>query len=135
MKEIYHCFRIKAYPGKVYKALTSKSGLAGWWTEDLEHSGEPGSISTFRFKSGAFNRMQIITSQPHWIEWQCIDGHEQWKGSRITFELCELPAETLVCFSHFGFKEQTTYIGECSFFWARYFIQLQQLCERESSIS
>jgi uncharacterized protein YndB with AHSA1/START domain len=100
MKEIYHCFRIIAAIQIVCQALTSESGLAGWWTNDLEYSGEPGSISTFRFKSGSFNKMQIIESQPQRIEWLCVEGHAEWKCSRITFELYPQDVQTKVCFSH-----------------------------------
>lgn len=113
----------------VLEAVSSTSGLASWWTKNLEVTGTIGSISTFRFKSGAFNKMKIIRAEPSLIEWLCIDGHKEWIGTHVTFELDHRGKETKVCFSHFGFKEQTEYIGECSFHWAKYMISLQQYCK------
>ncbi|MEJ2052652.1 MAG: SRPBCC domain-containing protein [Calditrichaceae bacterium] len=129
MKEIYFCFSVNSSLDNVFQALAEKSGLAGWWTKNLDHTGKVGSISTFRFSSGAYNRMKIIKTEPGLIEWQCMDGHEEWKDTRITFELTESGSNTKVCFAHFGFREQTEYVGECSFHWAGYMISLQQFCE------
>ena len=76
MKEIYHCFWVNVPLEKVYWALTEKSGLSGWWTRSLDVDGTVGSTSTFRFKSGAFNKMKIKSLNPNKIEWVCVDGHE-----------------------------------------------------------
>lgn len=113
----------------VLKAVSSKSGLASWWTKNMDHIGMVGSISTFRFKSGAFSKMKIIKAEPGLIEWLCVDGHDEWKGTHVTFELENQGEETKVCFSHYGFKEQTEYVGECSFHWANYLISLKNFCE------
>lgn len=129
MKEIYHCFNIGASAEKVYSALTSKSGLSGWWTKSAEVDGTVGSISTFRFSSGAFNKMLITDAEPGKIEWKCVDGHDEWKETKLTFELRQESGGTKVCFSHYSFREQTEYVGECSFHWAYYLTSLQQYCE------
>jgi uncharacterized protein YndB with AHSA1/START domain len=129
MKEINHSLAIQAPPEKIFQALTTKNGLSGWWTKNLEVTGTVGSISTFRFKSGAFNKMKIIYTESDFIEWLCVDGHDEWKGTHITFELDNQGEETKVCFSHFGFKEQTKYVGECSFHWACYLFSLKNFCE------
>lgn len=129
MKEIYHCLEIDAPREKVFRAITEKEGLAGWWTKTLQHTGEVGSISTFRFKSGAFNKMKIVGIDPALIEWQCVDGHEEWQGTHIHFELTGQGRKTKLCFSHFGFRRQTEYVGECSFHWANYLVSLKQYCE------
>ena len=132
VKEIYHCFRVDAPPERVLRALTEKDDLAGWWTKGLEHEGGVGSISTFRFSSGAFNRMKIIKAGPDRVEWFCVDGHDEWKGTHLIFELRIREKGTTICFSHFGFAEQTVYVGECSFHWAHYLMSLKELCEKGS---
>ena len=129
MKEIYHCFRVSAPLEKVYSALSTKSGLSGWWTKNSDVIGAVGSVSTFRFSSGAFNKMLITNIEPKRIEWRCVDGHEEWKETSLMFELKPEGDKTKVCFSHYGFPEQTEYVGECSFHWAYYFISLQKFCE------
>ena len=59
MKEIYICLNIKAPLNKIYWAVTKKPGLSGWWTINLDVKNNVGEISTFRFTSGAFNKMKI----------------------------------------------------------------------------
>lgn len=129
MKEIYHCLNIRTSVEKVYNALTTKTGLSGWWTKSAEVDAEVGSVSTFRFSSGAFNKMLIKKTEPGKIEWKCIDGNDEWKETKLTFELRQETEGTKVCFSHYGFREQTEYVGECSFHWAYYLTSLQQYCE------
>jgi uncharacterized protein YndB with AHSA1/START domain len=69
MKEIYHCIWINAPIKKVFRAVTEKDGLSGWWTKSVEADNKVGSISTFRFKSGAFNKMKIKSLDPTKVEW------------------------------------------------------------------
>jgi hypothetical protein len=92
-------------------------------------AGKVGSISTFRFKSGAFNKMQIKRLEPDYVEWECMDGHQEWVGTQICFELRREEGRTKVCFSHSGWEELTEYVGECSFHWANYLWSLQKYCE------
>jgi uncharacterized protein YndB with AHSA1/START domain len=87
LNKIYHCLWIETPVERVHAALTDRAGLSGWWTKDVEHSGETGSVSTFRFSSGAFNKMKIVSSSPEQVEWECVDGHDEWIGTRITFQL------------------------------------------------
>ena len=129
MKEIYHCVRINAPLQKVYWAVTEKDGLSGWWTKNLNVDNKVGGISTFQFKSGAFNKMKIKNLSPAKIEWECVAGHEEWIGTQVTFEMRKDGDGTKVCFSHHGWKTQSEYTGECSFYWANYLVSLKKLCE------
>jgi len=129
MKEIYHCFWVHAPMQKVYWALTDPVGLTGWWTKKADVQNEMGGVTTFRFQSGAFNKMRITNLEPNKIEWECVDGHEEWIGTQILFELRDDEGSTKVCFSHFGWQTQSEYTGECSFHWAYYLNSLKKLCE------
>jgi uncharacterized protein YndB with AHSA1/START domain len=129
MEGIYHCFWIHTQLTKVYKALTREEGLAGWWTKNVDCEERPGSVSTFRFSSGALNRMMIRRHDPKRVEWECVDGHKEWIGTHVLFELREEGDRSKVCFSHFGWREITEYVGECSFHWAQYLVSLQRYCE------
>jgi uncharacterized protein YndB with AHSA1/START domain len=134
MIEIYHCLEINAPLKKVYWAVTEKEGLSGWWTKSLDADNKAGSVSTFRFKSGAFNKMKIMNISPDKIEWECIDGHSEWIGTKITFNLRKYREQTRVCFSHYNWKTQSEYTGECSFHWAQYLVSLKKLCETGSGM-
>jgi uncharacterized protein YndB with AHSA1/START domain len=134
MKEIYHCLEINAPIKRVYWAVTEKNGLSGWWTKNLEFNNKADSVYTFRFKSGAFNKMKIKNISPTKIEWECIDGHSEWIGTQITFDFRKDDDQTKVCFSHYNWKTQSEYTGECSFHWAHYLLSLKKLCETGSGI-
>jgi len=129
MNAIYHCFWVDANPEKVRSALTTAAGLAGWWTIDVEGSGTQGSVWSFRFASGAFNRMKIVQLEPNRVEWECVDGHAEWVGTRVVFALRPEDGKTKVCFTHSGWRAITEYVGECSFHWAYYMASLQKYCE------
>lgn len=73
--------------------------------------------------------MKIRSLRSDKIEWECIDGNPEWIGTQILFELRSDGDQTKVCFSHYGWKELTEYVGECSFHWANYFVSLQKYCE------
>jgi uncharacterized protein YndB with AHSA1/START domain len=131
MREIYLCFWIDAPVEKVYRAVTDEDGLAGWWTRDLKVTGKKGSISSFWFRSGAFNKMRVVSlSENARVEWLCVDGFEDWIGTHVVFEMRPDEGRTKVCFSHFGWREQTEYVGECNFHWVGYLASLQGYCER-----
>ena len=129
MKEIYHCLWINAQPETIFSALTERDGLAGWWTKGVETEGKPGSVSTFRFRSGAFNKMKIQVLEPTRIHWECVDGHPEWIGTHVLFEFRRDSDRVKLVFGHYGWREQTEYVGECSFHWAYYLTSLQQYCE------
>jgi len=131
VREIWHCLRVEAPVETVYRAVTEREGLAGWWTRDLDVGRRPGDVSTFRFRSGAFNRMRIVSLDRNArVEWECVDGAGEWIGTRVVFEMRPDDGGTKVRFSHTGFREQTEYVGECSFHWAGYLVSLQGWCER-----
>ena len=129
MREIYHCLWIDVHAEKVYKAVTEKSGLAGWWTKNLEAQPVEGSISSFRFGSGAFNKMKVKNLDLNKVEWECVDGHPEWKNTKISFELHAEDNKTKLIFSHYGWPRQSEFCAECNFIWAYYLQSLKDFCE------
>ena len=61
MVDILHRVGVKTpTPEKVYDALTTVEGLAGWWTDDTTGSGEVGGVLEFRFPPvGGFD-MEVL---------------------------------------------------------------------------
>lgn len=50
MVDIRHRIGVKdVAPDRVYEALTTVPGLAGWWTEDTSGRADPGGLLAFRF--------------------------------------------------------------------------------------
>jgi len=75
MPEILHRIGIKSSVDKVYKALSEESGLAGWWTKNVQASPKVGAINQFRFDDRGFSDMKVVELVPgKRVKWQCVDG-------------------------------------------------------------
>lgn len=129
-KSIYHRLLILAPVEKVYEALTTQKGLAGWWTPDTTAQPETGSIARFAFGPEYFKEMRIEELSPYSkVKWQCIQGYEDWVGTTLTFELEPHPKGCILSFRHEGFAEYTAGFASCSYDWALFFRSLKFLCE------
>ena len=74
-------------PEKVYDALTTVEGLAGWWTEDTKGSGDLGGVLAFRFPVGGFD-MEVVELRPaERVAWRVVDGPEEWVGTTVGWDL------------------------------------------------
>jgi uncharacterized protein YndB with AHSA1/START domain len=60
MADILHLAIIRAPPEKVFSALTTLAGLAGWWTEDVHAEPKAGSIARFRLADRGGSDMEIL---------------------------------------------------------------------------
>ena len=50
--DILHRVGIKSSPDAVYRALTTRDGLAAWWTDKTQGEGPVGGLFQFRFVDG-----------------------------------------------------------------------------------
>lgn len=129
-KSIYHRLLIKAPAEKVYEALTTQEGLAGWWTPETTAKPEVGSVSRFAFGPDYFKLIRVEEITPYSkVKWQCIKGFEDWIGTTLTFELEPHAKGTVLLFHHDGWAAYTPEFASCSFDWALFFRSLKFLCE------
>lgn len=119
MKSIYHKLVIEAPTEKVYDALTTQNGLAGWWTPGTTAKAEVGNINRFEFGDGYYKEIEVKELKPgRLVKWVCIKGFEDWVGTTMTFELRAHKAGTVLLFHHDGFKEYDEEFAACSYDWA-----------------
>ena len=129
MVDILHRVGALASPEKVYEALTTVDGLAGWWTEDTDGDSDVGGVIRFRFLPGGFD-MKVLEAKPaELVLWEVVDGPEEWIGTRVRFELKRQGDFTIVLFRHEGWKEQVEFMYHCSTKWAVYLMSLKKLTE------
>lgn len=131
MFDILHKVGIKSSsPDDVYKALTTRVGLAGWWTSDTQGNGEiVGGVLQFRFGNGGFD-MKVVELLPgKQVLWQVVDGPEEWLGTTIRFDLRQEGDWTIVLFKHRGWKEPVEFMHHCSTKWAVFLLSLKSLLE------
>jgi uncharacterized protein YndB with AHSA1/START domain len=132
MPDILHKVGIKASaPDSTYKALTTRDGLAGWWTIQTEvDGGDVGSVIRFRFGDGGFD-MKILELEPgRRVLWQVVDGPDEWVGTRIDFELRQDGNYTVVLFKHEGWRRPVEFMHHCSTKWALFLMSLKALVEQ-----
>lgn len=133
--DILHRVGIKSSSlDKVYKALTTREGLANWWTKDTQgESGKVGGVIQFRFKlassEGGFDMKVLELNPAKSVLWQVLDGPEEWIGTKISWELKQEGDYTIVLFNHQGWKEPVELMHHCSTKWGVFLLSLKSLLE------
>jgi uncharacterized protein YndB with AHSA1/START domain len=99
---------IRATPKEIVDALDTERGIAGWWTEQVEFGGGPGSVMRVGFPGRAplpFDlRVERATEeQVHWTSIGQFPPH--WVGTDVTWTLTPVDGGTLVHFSHDGWAD------------------------------
>jgi uncharacterized protein YndB with AHSA1/START domain len=89
VKTIHHVLDIDAGTSAVWAALTTETGLAGWWSRQVNIEG-----TQVRFVfDGDFNpAMDVVEAvDGRRLVWQCVAGHGNWQDNTFTFELAGRP--------------------------------------------
>jgi uncharacterized protein YndB with AHSA1/START domain len=131
MQVIHHVFDVAAPPARVYPALATADGLAGWWSTRVTADLRVGGLISFIFAADFHPRMRIATlSEPHRVEWEMAGGHEPWNGSTFRFDLAEAPAGTRVRFwQGYGRQLGEDAFGVYNFNWGYYLDSLRLYAE------
>lgn len=126
---------IAAAPEKVYAALNTLAGLRGWWTE-VSGDTAPGGEIVFTFGGKGATRMRIETSEaPHGgkarVHWRCTGSEaiDDWKGTRVEFELASAGNGTHLRFEHIGLTPALPCFENCQKGWGKYLPSLKALAE------
>ena len=111
MAVIYHQILIKAVRSTVYEAITTQEGISQWWTPDCVVKPQVGFINEFRIGTQAHYKMKVVHLQPgHSVEWKCLNQHDDWSGTQLSFHLTDKGEYTCLDFKHTGFlSEDDTY--------------------------
>jgi uncharacterized protein YndB with AHSA1/START domain len=134
MPDILHRVGIKSSLNRVYDALTTRDGLAGWWTTNTQGDSKVGGVITFRFSAGGKDiggfAMKVLALQPaKQVLWQVVDGPEEWIGTRVSFELKQEDDYAIVLFKHLDWKAPVEFMHHCSTKWATFLMSLKSLVE------
>jgi uncharacterized protein YndB with AHSA1/START domain len=135
MVDIIHRVGIRAPIAKVYSALSTIDGLAGWWTRETTGTSEIGKIIEFRFRNpkgdviGEMGMEVIALDSNKKIEWKCKSGPPEWIGTDLTFDLTQDGEYTVVLFGHKNWREAVEFTAHCSTKWATFLMSLKDLVE------
>jgi uncharacterized protein YndB with AHSA1/START domain len=130
MVDILHRIGATVAPEAIYDALTTRDGLAAWWTTDTTGEAAVGDTIRFRFgDTGGFD-MKVLDQRPNeFVEWEVTDGPAEWIGTHVTFRLTREDDYTIVLFAHEGWREPVEFMYHCSTKWATFLMSLKQFVE------
>jgi uncharacterized protein YndB with AHSA1/START domain len=135
MIDIIHRVGIRARPSKVYAALSTIEGVAGWWTKETSGVSKPGGTIDFQFSSPSGERiggmtMEVLALDPDKeVHWRCNAGPEEWIGTDVVFKLTQDGDYTIVHFGHKNWREAVEFTEHCSMKWATFMLSLKDLVE------
>jgi uncharacterized protein YndB with AHSA1/START domain len=134
MADILHRVGIKASSEKVFKALATRDGLAGWWTTLTQWDGKLGSTIKFRFSENGREiggcDVKVAELRPaERVLWRVTEGPSEWVGTKVSFELKQEGDYAIVLFKHLDWKEPVEFMHHCSTKWAVFLISLKELVE------
>jgi hypothetical protein len=127
MPDILHSVGIQSRsPDATYQALTTRDGLAGWWTTDTTVAGD-----AIRFRFGEHGCDMKVLEREHGrrVLWQVVEGPADWVGTKIGFELRQDGDRTIVLFTHEGWRAPSEFMHQCSTKWAMFLMSLKGLVE------
>jgi len=132
MPDIRHRVAISAPLEGVYEAVATREGLSEWWTRDGVR-GDPSEGSKLQFffdqpEPAAVMEVTRLDPDGH-VNWNCVEGAEEWVGTRITFDLTHKDDETVVLFTHADWREPVEFMAHCSARWAYFLLSLKSYQE------
>jgi uncharacterized protein YndB with AHSA1/START domain len=130
MPDILHRIEIDAPPDRVYRALTTRSGLAGWWTREVEARAEVGSVARFRFGAGGPDMKVTALDPPRLVEWACVAGPPEWLGTQVSFHLSAEGERTILHFAQRGWREASDFFMHCNTRWSYFLVSLKRFAEQ-----
>ncbi len=132
MKKIIHAVHVHAAPARVYGALTTVEGLAGWWSKKVTVEPGVGGLVRFTFAGDFHPHMkQTALDTNRRVAWTCVDGHDNWSDNTFSFALNERDGETMLQFEQQYARELTDEAyGIYNFNWGYYLSSLKALCEQ-----
>ena len=132
-RDIVHGIEIHAEPKTVYDTISTRTGLAAFWTPDVRGDENVSGELTFGF-SEAPVRLPIRVAgleSPTEITWDCPGGFPYWERTRVTWSLQPTEHGTKVVFRHAGFPddEPEYEFGSVSLTWASIVTRLKEVVE------
>lgn len=127
MEDIRHRVGINAPIADVYNAVATAEGVARWWTRDVKGESKPDGELTFWFgRPEPSAVMQLVElAPPTRVVWRCVQGPAEWLDTTITFDLKTEGEETVVLFTHAGWREPVEFIHHCGTAWGYYLMSMK----------
>jgi Activator of Hsp90 ATPase homolog 1-like protein len=124
--------RINGAPDAVYDAITTASGLTGWWTRTAGQGETGGALQFFMNTPEPLLIHVDQATRPSSVEWTVTDCPllTDWVGTRPVFSITPIgDDESEVHFQHVGLTSELECIDMCSRSWDHFMLSLRDYIE------
>jgi hypothetical protein len=59
------------------------------------------------------------------VAWRCVQGPDEWVDTVLTFDMSQAGGETVVLFTHAGWREPVEFMHHCSTKWGYFLLSLK----------
>ena len=135
MAEIRHRIGIAAPKRRVYEALSTVEGLSSWWSTTEGDPDVDGKLKFFFGQPQPAAIMEVISlKSPEHVGWLCVGGIDEWIDTNISFDLSELPDETVLRFAQTNVADpMPEFMENCSTKWGVHLLGIKSLLEGGTS--
>ncbi len=118
-------------PGRLFEAFSTAEGFASWWTVKAGGQSKIGGVFTFRFsKENSGPDFEVLELTPgKRAAFRCVGGPDDWLHTQIEFDICERDGETILLFTHSGWRQEAEFMHHCSTQWAYFLMGLKDFLE------
>ena len=127
MADIRHSLQIGATPEAIFPLISTASGFAQWWSQDVTQAGDEVELGFFN-RSTIYRLRKSVSRPPLEIDWLCESGKE-WAGTRLIFHLQPVNSGTLVRFTHSNWESESDYFISCTTVWGELMFRLRAAAE------
>lgn len=124
-REIVLAVDIETAAGRVFDALSTRDGLAGFWTPDVSGSGAVGEVLAFGFDAAPADLRMTVTARDEGrrVAWSCAGPWPGWEATELAWSLEPAPdgGGTRAVLVHRGWADDHPdgELGSVAFTWAQ----------------
>lgn len=121
---------IQTTPERLYDALTTQKGLAGWWTPQVKADPTVGAVDEFYF-GGAVVKFRVDQLEPgRLVVWSGVQQiFPDWEGTLIRYDITPDGENVNLKFSQTGFASLDGTYAVSNYSWAQFIRSLKLLLE------
>ncbi len=135
MPDIVFQMDIEAPQARVADAISSQSGIRGWWTESAEVPEGDSGVMTLGFAMApAPFELRVDERSEDAVRWASIGAFPpHWAGTEIRWQLAAAEGGTTVSFRHAGWPSDDGMFGPTAFTWGQLMLSLKGYVESGST--
>ncbi len=135
MSEILQDLPINAPIGRVFDAVSTPAGLNEWWTLGCKGDVREGALYELDFGPDyAWQARVTHCASPKLFELEMTRSDEDWKGSRVNFQLEARGDATWLRFAHTGWTSPNEHYRISTHCWAMYLRVLRRYLEHGETV-